>query len=211
MPDTLAKFTQKENIFSLYQSSQTKNKGAFHEADPQFSDLCTEHADDNVWDFSASYAAQYLRKLKLLLDTQKNGKESRQFFSRSISHQILFWTLLLKASEALKNGSPRIGCTLEEVLYAMRHGDKKSAKTCQQIVSDGVAEDLIALTTWRKDKRTKVVYLTPNGLRQWLRHGAALHADIIVGTNLSRHAKRLVDDGSLLIKMLNENTGENFS
>jgi len=206
MPNTVVTFTRKENVFSAYQSSETKNKGAFYEADPEFADFCTEHADDNVWDFSASYAAQYIQKLKLLHDTQQNGKESRQFFSRSISHQILFWTLLLKASQSIESGSPRIGCTLEEVLYAMRQGDKKSAKTCQQIVSDGVDEGLIALTSWRKDKRTKVVYLTPNGLRQWLRHGAALHADIIVGTNLSLHAKRLVDAGSPLIKMLNENT-----
>jgi hypothetical protein len=207
MPNTLAKFTQKENVFSLYQSSETQNKGAFYEDDPEFADLCTEHAEDNVWDFSASYAAQYLNKLMLLHDTQKNGKESRQFFSRSISHQILFWTLLLKASQSIANGSPRIGCTLEEVLYAMRQGDKKSAKTCQQIVSDGVDEDLIALTHWRKDKRTKVVYLTPQGLHQWVRHGAPLHAEIIVGTNLSLHAKRLVDAGSPLIEMLNENSG----
>ncbi len=179
--------TEQENyILTEHEKNRSmvagKHLSALEESFPNFGAACVNSKHMTEWAHLEAYSKYSLSKIRDLRNS--DAPTSTLFFSRSRTHETMFYRLLLGASIAIQNGDARIGVSLSEVLTYMTLAELKSDRSCRNIVKQGLDESFIMETRWGMDERVKVVFLSPTSIMDYLRWGFESHYQSATDANL---------------------------
>ena len=159
-----------------------KKLSALEESFPAFSALCLDNSQMTEWAHLEAYSKYTLSKIRNL--RKNNTPLSTLFFSRSRTHEVLFYRLLLSASVAIQKRDSRIGVSLSELLEYMTLAELKSDRACRTIIKFARDEGLIGETKWGMDERVKVIFLSPTSIIDYVNWTYESHFQSASNANL---------------------------
>ena len=115
-----------------------------------------------------------------LLALNKTPTKTREFFTQSETHRLLFHLLLNFMLQNMcfpEDDDPTmLGTDIETCVHYMLMAEEYQDRKCRSIVADGIAAGRIINSTWRYDQRRSVLWLNPADLTSYLTHTMTLFA-----------------------------------
>lgn len=106
--------------------------------------------------------------------------QTRQFFTQSETHRLLFHILLNFMAQNLcfpeTDDPTTLGAHVDTVVEHMLMAEEYQERKCRSIIADGINAGRILKSTWRYDARQTVLWLNPEDVASYLVHTMALFA-----------------------------------
>lgn len=194
-----------ENIVPLTEvgekffASVPKQTTAFEATHPEFADYCLANKDHEIFEYMNMCAKFWIERYAILSDP--NRRESGRFWHATIPGDLMFYRLLLHFTQVVKSGSTAVGVPQKELVTLLANTCHVSDRTIHQLIDDAIDAGFAAKTTWWRDNRVTVIYLTPRSVADYADVGCIRHFRAVIGAGGPEAHQRLE-------KVLQENDGQ---
>ena len=166
-------------IVEKIRSCSPKTISHWRSENPEFATVCMEQSDLTLalrqakgW---SSFFIQYLTRER---------SPAAKFFTATLAHQIYFYNLLGTLCDAIVyRSSYQVGVPISDSLSIIKRVGV-SESTARSVIKDSVSAKYCVETYWRKDKRIKLTYISPECLTAWLQNTGSMLFNFVTNSEL---------------------------
>lgn len=194
-----------ENIVPLTEvgekffASVPKQTTAFEAMHPEFSAFCLANKDHEIFEYMNMAAKFWIESYTNLANPDR--PKSARFWQATIPGRLMFYRLLLHFTQVVKSGSTAVGVPQKELVTLLANTCHVSDRTIHQLIDDAIDAGFAAKTTWWRDNRITVIYLTPRSVADYADVGCIRHFRAVIGSGGPEAHQRFE-------KVLEENGGQ---
>ena len=160
-------------VFEKFNNAPPKTITAMAEKHPGFSEYLLSTSGHEVWELAHSISRFYIERLAQLEDV--NRAPSAKFWHNTRVQQLMFYRLLERASSVISVGGIAVGLPQKELVTMISKTCQVSERNVLRVIDDAVDRGFMEKTTWWRDSRVTVCYLSPRSLAEYLDYGITRH------------------------------------
>jgi hypothetical protein len=186
--------TQENNVYQMtevyekFDDAPNKKIPAIVERHPEFAEYLLSTADHEVWEYVHSVSKFYINRYSQLLETGR--MPSAKFWHKNRVTQLLFYRLIERTASMVAEKNVKIGLPQLELIEFLSTSCRVSERTVGRTIDEAVELGFIEKTTWWRDERITVCFLSPQSIAEYLEVGVMRHFRAAWSAGLSEANQR---------------------
>jgi hypothetical protein len=178
-------------VFQKFERTPHKKTTAIEERHPKFAEYLSSTANHEVWEYVHSVSKFYINRYSQLLEVDRTP--SAKFWHKNRVTQLLFYRLMERTADMLAVGNVAIGLPQKELVTFLSTSVCVSERNVLRTIDDGVEAGFIEKTTWWRDERVIVCFLSPQSIAEYLEVGVMRHFQAAWRAGVSEANQRFND------------------
>ena len=172
-------FPERDNVYQMTEACEkfndTPNKKipAIAERHPEFAEYLLSTSDHEVWEYVHSVSKFYINRYSQLLEIDR--MPSAKFWHKDRVTQLLFYRLMERTSSMIAVQNVAVGLPQLELVEFLSTSCRVSERKVVRTIDEAVELGFIEKTTWWRDERITVCFLSPRSILEYLEVGVMRH------------------------------------
>jgi len=160
-------------LFEIFNGAPPRKIPAIADRHPKFADYLLSTADHEVWEFAHAASRFYIERYSQLQEIDRTP--SAKFWHKSNVTRLLFYRLMERTASMIAVKNVRVGLPQNELVSFLTKSCRVSDRNVLRTISEAVDAGFIEKTTWWRDERITVCYLSPISIAEYLDIGIQRH------------------------------------
>ena len=171
--------TKSNNVYKLtevyekFVETPNKKTPAIVKRHPKFAEYLLSTSDHEVWEYVHSVSKFYINRYSQLLENDR--MPSAKFWHKNRVTQLLFYRLMERTSSMIAMENVAVGLPQLELVEFLKTSCRVTERTVSRTIDEAVELGFIEKTTWWRDERITVCYLSPQSIAEYLEVGVIRH------------------------------------
>ena len=161
------------DVFEKFNETPGKKISAMADRHPGFAEYLLSTADHEVWEFAHAASRFYIERYSQLQEIDRTP--SAKFWHKSNVTRLLFYRLMERTASMIAVKNVRVGLPQNELVSFLTKSCRVSDRNVLRTISEAVDAGFIEKTTWWRDERITVCYLSPISIAEYLDIGIQRH------------------------------------
>ena len=186
--------TKKNNVYQMTEAfkkfDDTPNRKipAIVSRHPEFSEYMLSTADHEVWEYVHSVSRFYIERYSQLLEIDR--MPSAKFWHKNRVTQLLFYRLMERTASMMAVKKIAIGLPQNELVQFLSKSCRVGERNILRTIDEAVESGFVEKTTWWRDERVTVCFLSPISIAEYLEVGVMQHFQSAIAAGIPEANQR---------------------
>ena len=164
---------QMTEAFEKFDDAPNRKIPAIVARHPKFAEYLLSTTDHEVWEYIHSVSKFYINRYSQLLEVDR--MPTAKFWHKNRVTQLLFYRLMERTSSMIAVENIAVGLPQLELIEFLSTSCRVSERKVSRTIDEAVELGFIEKTTWWRDERITVCYLSPQSIAEYLEVGVMRH------------------------------------
>lgn len=164
---------QMTEAFKKFDDTPNRKIPAVVKRYPKFAEYLLSTSDHEVWEYIHSVSKFYINRYSQLLEIDR--MPSAKFWHKNRVTQLLFYRLIERTALMVAEKNAAIGLPQLELIEFLSTSCRVAERKVSRTIDEAVKMGFIEKTTWWRDERITVCYLSPQSIAEYLEVGVMRH------------------------------------